>query len=109
MGVCDRGGIAALTISSAEPALEAMHHSWFGAVTSANGCEYGVVLRLLRTGFVSPERQSISPIVLEAGHTTFGFMRSKRAFSFRAPQDGKRLRKASISFTSSSGVAWEQL
>ena len=71
-------------------ALKSMHQSWFGAVTSEYGCEYGVVLRRLRTGFVRPERRRISPMVLAAGHATFGFMRSRRAFSFRAPHDGNR-------------------
>jgi hypothetical protein len=81
-----------------------MHHNWFGAVTIENGSELGVVRRFFRFGFVSPARLRIWPTVLAAGQFTLGFMRSSRALSFLAPQDGNRLRSARTSFSISVDV-----
>src|SRR5271163_3357074 len=86
-----------------------MHQSWFGAVTIENGSELGVVRRFFRFGFVSPARLRIWPTVLAAGHVTFGFMRSSRALSFRAPHDGNRFLNARISFSISADVAYGEL
>jgi len=71
-------------------------------VTAENGCELGVVRLFFRFGLVRPARLSIWPTVLAAGQLTFGFMRSNRALSFRAPQDGNRFRSARISFSISA-------
>jgi hypothetical protein len=45
------------------------------------------------------------PNVLADGHSTLGSSFSRRAFSFRAPQEGYLLRKASIAFSVASDVA----
>jgi len=49
-----------------------MHQSWFGAVTVANGSEYGVVLRFFCFGLVSPALLRILPKVLAAGQSIPG-------------------------------------
>ena len=66
----------------------------------------GVARRFLLFGLVSPARLRICPTVLAAGQLTFGFIRSSRALSFLAPQDGKRFRSARISFSISADVAY---
>src|ERR1700683_1753909 len=86
-----------------------MHQSWLGAVTIENGCELGVARRFFLFGLVSPARLRICPTVLAAGQLTFGFMRSSRALSFLAPQEGNRFRNARTSFSISAGVAYGEL
>lgn len=86
-----------------------MHQSWFGAVTSENGSEYGVVRRFFFVGLVKPALLKMLPNVLAAGQATLGSIFSNRAFSFRAPQEGCLARNARIAFTTASGVACEQL
>jgi hypothetical protein len=86
-----------------------MHQSWFGAVTSENGSEYGVVRRFFRFGLVKPAHWRMLPNVLAAGQSTLDSNCSNLALSFRAPQDGYLLRKARIAFSILSGVACEQL
>jgi hypothetical protein len=44
-----------------------MHQSWFGAVTSENGSEYGVVRRFFFVGLVKPALLKMLPNVLAAG------------------------------------------
>jgi hypothetical protein len=83
-----------------------MHHNWFGAVTIENGCELGVARRFFLFGLVSPALLRICPTVLAAGQLTFGFIRSSRALSFLAPQEGNRFRSARISFSIAADVAY---
>jgi hypothetical protein len=78
-------------------------------VTIENGCELGVARRFFLFGLVSPARLRICPTVLAAGQLTFGFMRSSRALSFLAPQEGNRFRSARTSFSTSVDVVYGEL
>jgi hypothetical protein len=65
------------------------------------------VRRFFLFGLVRPARLRMLPKVLAAGQFTSGSSISSRALSLRAPHDGCLLRKAKISFSIASVVAWE--
>ena len=99
MGISDGERVAAKPVTRHEVALEVhapelvrrRHH------LERLGIRSRAPLLALRVSQAA--RLKIWPIVLVAGHGTVEFIRSRRAFSFRAPQDGNRFRRARISFS----------